>query len=275
MWSTAGAAFKLTLRYADPINMLFYASIVSVTVLFLIMVIQKKTGLLSTMDRGDVRRSALLGILNPFLFYIVLFNAYDLLLTQEAMVLNFTWPVTLTLLSIIFLKQKIGWKNIAAILVSFCGILLIATNGKVTGLDFSNPEGVALALGSTVIWSLFWIFNIKDKRDEVIKLFLNFSFGIAYILIFMIFTGQFQPPRLEGIAGSFYIGIFEMGVAYVLWLKALQLSETTAHVSNLIFLAPFLSLVFINIVVGEPILISTLAGLAFIITGILMQRYWK
>lgn len=275
MWSTVGSAFKLTLRYFDPVNMLFYSSIVSVLVLLLILVWQKKTALLLKSSRKEMIRSWLLGLLNPFLFYIVLFYAYDFLLTQEAMVLNFTWPVTLTVFSIIMLKQQISWKNILAILVSFVGILIIGTNGRITEMDFSNPGGVALALGSTIIWSLFWIFNIKDKRDEVVKLFLNFSSGLCYIFLFLLFYQGFDPIRAEGIAGSVYIGTFEMGVAYVLWLKALRLSETTAKVSNLIFLAPFLSLVIINQTVGEKILISTFAGLVFIIGGILLQRYWK
>jgi drug/metabolite transporter (DMT)-like permease len=58
----------------------------------------------------------------------------------------------------------------------------------------------------------------------------------------------------------------------VFWLKGLQLSETTAKVSNLIFFAPFISLLIINITVGEPLKPATLAGLAFIITGVILQR---
>jgi drug/metabolite transporter (DMT)-like permease len=63
-----------------------------------------------------------------------------------------------------------------------------------------------------------------------------------------------------------------MGIAYVFWLKGLQLSSTTAKVSNLIFLAPFISLILISLTVGEQILWSTFAGLAFITVGIILQR---
>jgi drug/metabolite transporter (DMT)-like permease len=204
------------------------------------------------------------------------------------MVLNFTWPVTLTILSFFLLHQKIKIKSILAIFISFIGILIIGTGGNVLDMKFTNPAGVVLALASTLIWSLFWIFNIKDKRDEVIKLFLNFSFGFIYILLFSILI-HFQAISIPGItltklnsslfpipwevlAGCLYIGVFEMGIAYVFWLKGLALSSTTAKVSNLIFFAPFLSLVFINLTVGEPLQPSTLTGLAFIITGIILQR---
>jgi len=272
MWSTVGSAFKLTLNYISPIQMLFYSSAVSVLVLLIILLIQGKMPLLIGSGRKEIIRSAMNGILNPFLFYIFLFYAYDLLLTQEAMVLNFTWPVTLTLFSIIFLRQKIGWKSLLAIFISFIGIVVIATKGDLLALRFTNPAGVSLALGSTVIWASFWIINIKDQRDEVVKLFLNFLFGFIYILIASAVLDLMILPDWKAIAGCLYIGIFEMGIAYVFWLKGLQLSSTTAKVSNLIFMAPFVSLVLIRFIVGEPILWSTFAGLAIIVAGIILQR---
>jgi drug/metabolite transporter (DMT)-like permease len=271
MWSTVGSAFKLTLGYLSPIQMLLYASFISIIVLFIILLIQGKLALLFSSGREKIFHSALNGLLNPFLFYIVLFNAYDLLLTQEAMVLNFTWPVTLTLFSIVILKQKIGWKSLLAIFISFLGIVVIATKGNLFSLRFSNPSGVALALGSTIIWSLFWIFNIRDKRDEVVKLFLNFFFGFIYILVTAITLNIVVIPSWQAVAGTIYIGLFEMGIAYVFWLTGLQLSSTTAKVSNLIFLAPFISLILINLTVGEQILWSTFAGLGFITIGIILQ----
>ena len=272
MWSTVGSAFKLTLRHLSPVQMLLYASFVSIIVLFIILVIQKKLPVLMASGRQSILHSALNGLLNPFLFYIVLFYSYDLLLTQEAMVINFTWPLPLTLLSILILKQKIGWKSIMAIIISFSGIVIIITKGDLLSLKFANPPGVILALSSTIIWSVFWIVNIRDKRDEVVKLFLNFLFGFIYILITASIMDILEWPSWPAVAGIIYIGTFEMGIAYVLWLMGLQLSSTTAKVSNLLFIAPFISLILINVIVGEKILWTTFAGLAFITIGLIIQR---
>jgi drug/metabolite transporter (DMT)-like permease len=76
-----------------------------------------------------------------------------------------------------------------------------------------------------------------------------------------------------GLFGATYVGIFEMGITFVIWLKALKFSKTTAHVSNLIYLSPFLSLVFIYLFVGEQILLSTVIGLILIVVGIFIQQY--
>jgi len=274
-WSTVASAFKISLRYLDFLQLLFFSSIVSILVLFLILLIQNKLSLLKKYSAKDYFRSLILGFMNPFLYYVVLFKAYSLLPAQEAQPLNYTWSIMLVLLSIPLLKQKIKFISIIAILISYSGVLIISTHGDVSTFKFTNPYGVLLALGSAVIWALFWIYNIKDKRDEVAKLFLNFIFGFFFILIATLFSSKMKAPSMAGLLGASYVGLFEMGITFVLWLKALKLSNTTAQVSNLIYLSPFVSLALIHFVVGERILFSTIIGLIFIVTGILIQQYYS
>jgi drug/metabolite transporter (DMT)-like permease len=273
MWSTVASAFKISLRYLDYTQLLFYAAAVSTFTLFTILLMQNKIGLLRRCTFRDCAYSLLLGFLNPFLYYVVLLRAYSLLPAQQAVALNYTWAIQLVLLSIPLLRQSIGLKSILAVVISYLGVVIIATRGDFTGLRVFNLTGVFLALGSAVIWALFWIFNVKDRRDEAAKLFMNFVFGFFFIFIYMILTGKLAVPSLPGFFGAVYVGVFEMGITFVLWLKALRLSRTTAQVSNLIYLTPFFALVFINLFVGERILASTVIGLAFIVSGILLQKY--
>jgi drug/metabolite transporter (DMT)-like permease len=273
IWSTVASAFKISLRYLDVLQLLSYATAVSLLTLLVVLLIQRKTYLLTTYSKSDYVRSALLGLLNPFLYYIVLFRAYSLLPAQQAVSLNYTWAIHLVILSIPLLKQKISFKSLIAVFVSYVGVLIISTRGDIASLRIANLEGTLLALGSAVIWALFWIFNIRDKRDEVVKLFLNFLFGFVFISVLLAMTQRISIPAPAGLAGAIYVGIFEMGITFVLWLKALRLSKTTAQVSNLIYLTPFLSLFIISIIIGEKILISTIIGLIFIVAGIILQRY--
>ena len=272
LWSTVASAFKITLRHMGFIQMLFVASVVSMAALFFILLAQGKWKQLRSQSGPELARSALLGFLNPFIYYLVLFKAYDLLPAQEAQPLNWTWPIIVVILSAVVLKQRIGAKAILAILVSFVGVLVISTRGDLLGLQFSNPLGAGLAISSSLIWASFWIFNVKDKRDEVVKLFLSFTFGSAYILAACLLYPEPWHLSVAGLLGGAYIGLFEMGLTFVFWLKALRLSRTTVQVTNLVYLSPFISLFFISGIVGEEIRISTLTGLILIIAGILIQR---
>jgi drug/metabolite transporter (DMT)-like permease len=272
LWSTVASAFKLTLRSLDFIQMLFLASAVSTAALFLILLVQGRWKDVMASSKSDLARSAALGLLNPFIYYLVLFKAYDVLPAQEAQPLNWTWPIMLVLLSAVLLKQRIGLKSIAAVMVSFAGVLVISTHGNILALRFSNALGAGLALSSSIVWALFWIYNVKDSRDEVLKLFLSFGFGSLYTLAAVILSPDRMHLSPAGMIGAAYIGLFEMGLTFVFWLRALKLSRTAAQVSNLVYLAPFLSLFFIAVIVGEEIRLSTVAGLVLIISGILIQR---
>lgn len=271
-WATSASAFKISLHYIDVLSLLFYASIVSTAVFFVHLLLSKKLNLLTTLSRSDYLHSALLGFLNPFLYYTVLFKAYSLLPAQEAQPLNFIWPITLVLLSIPLLGQKIGLKDILATLISFVGVFVISTHGDILGFKFTNIAGVCLATGSSIVWALFWIYNVRDRRDETAGMFLSFAFGSIFTFAAMlIFTGA-NIPNLKGFFGATYVGLFEMGITFLLWLKALKLSRTTAHITNLIYLVPFCSLIVISLAVGEKILPSTVIGLVFIVAGIVLRK---
>jgi drug/metabolite transporter (DMT)-like permease len=272
LWSTVASAFKLSLKYLDYIQLLLYSSVFSILVLGGILVIQNRFGIIFSYSRQQYLQSLKLGFLNPFLYYLVLFKAYDLLPAQIAQPLNYTWALTLAFLSIPLLKQKLGTKEIIAGLVCYSGVVIISTHGDIGNLGASNPLGIALALGSTIIWALYWIYNTKDDRDPVASLLLNFLFGLPFIFVYCLLFSDIRVNSLQGLLGAAYVGIFEMGITFVFWLNALRLSENTAKVGYLIFLSPFLSLVFIHFLVGEDIMKSTFIGLVLIVTGLIIQQ---
>ena len=273
-WSTSATAFKLSLRHVDTLGLLFFASLTSTLALLVYLGITHRLSLLRTFTARDYLFSAGMGLLNPFLYYVVLFKAYSLLLAQEAQPINFVWPLTLVLLSIPLLGQRIKPGSIVAIFISFSGVVVIGTRGDVLGFRFSNATGVLLALSTTIVWSLFWIFNTKDKQEETVRLLVNFAFATVFILIALLGWGQLTLPPIQGLIGGIYVGLFEMGITFLLWLKALKTAPTTAHVVNLIYLVPFLSLLWIAAVLKEPIFPSTLVGLVLIVTGIVLQKRW-
>ena len=220
----------------------------------------------------DCARSLVLGALNPLLYYLILFKAYQLLPAQEAQALNYTWALTLTWLAVPLLGQRIGRRDLIAGLVCYAGVLVVATRGAVWTLRFSDPLGVALALGSTVVWAFYWLYNTRDRRDPVVRLFLNFALSLPLTLGCVLLLGQWQVPAWPGLLGAAYIGLFEMGITYVLWQWALRSAENTAKISNLIFISPFCSLVLIHFALGEAIHRATLAGLVLIVAGLLYQQ---
>lgn len=272
LWSASASAFKLTLRYLDFIQLLFYSALVSVLVLGLILVLQGKLGRVAALSGGQYLRSLGLGLLNPLAYYLMVFKAYDLLPAQEAQPLNYTWAIVLSLLSVPLLKHKLTLQDLLATAVAYSGVVVISTHGRPWGMRFSDPLGVFLALACTVVWALYWIYSAKGELDPVVSLFLNFLFGLPFIALACFLFSDFGVREPRAILGAVWVGLFEFGIAFVCWLKALKLAESAVKVGNLIFIAPFLSLVLIRLTVGERIMGSTVVGLVMILAGLAIQQ---
>jgi len=274
-WSTISSAFKITLRYLDVDNLLFWAVLSGIIMLFILNLTGKHPLQFGKLSRKEWLSSALMGFFNPFLYYLILIKAYQLLEAQEAGTLNYIWPIVLVLFSVVFLGQKIKLRAVAAIFISFFGILIISTGGHPFSW-FTHPLGVSLAVGSALFWAAYWILNMKDGREETGMILLNMLFGLFYLVVYFAVLGRWPViPSAAGFLGSIYIGIFEMSLTFVIWLKALNYSVDTAKVSNLIYLSPFLGLFWIRQTVGEIIHVYILVGLAFIVGGIVLQQWQR
>lgn len=272
LWSTVATAFKLALTDLTPVQMLVIACAASVVVMALILTVQRRWHLLFALSRKQVAQSFCMGLINPALYYFLLFGAYERLPAQEAQPLNYTWALVLAYLSVPFLGQKLRMADIVAGLICYSGVVVIATRGEVLSLTFSSPVGVGLALASTVVWASYWILATRDQRDPVVGLLLNFLFGLPVVALACGLTDGFDFALGTGVFSAIYVGVFEMGVAFVLWSMAMKKAENTARISNLIFISPFLSLIFIALILGEQILPSTYVGLVLIISGLWVQQ---
>lgn len=272
MWSTVATAFKLSLRELSPLQLLFIACASSVAVLGATLLLQGRFHLVFSLKPRQYLQSMGMGLINPCLYYLLLFGAYDRLPAQEAQPLNYTWALVLAYLSVPFLGQRLRHTDLIAGLICYSGVVVISTRGDILSLTFSDPAGVALALGSTFVWASYWILAARDQRDPVVGLLLNFLFGLPVLGVACAFTDGFATGMSSGTVVAVYIGVFEMGLAFVLWLHAMKYAVNTARISNLIFISPFLSLVFIFFILGEVIAGSTYIGLVMIVGGLWLQQ---
>jgi len=272
MWSTVATAFKITLTYFSALQMLLVASFVSSVVMLIICYRQHKISLLKTSFLKRPYFYLLMGAINPFLYYSLLFQAYDLLPAQQAQSLNYTWAITLSLLAVPVLGQKLRRNDIIAITLGYLGALIIATKGNLLALDFVSPLGVTLALLSTILWACYWIFNSKNDADPMVALLLCFLCSLPMIFLTVLIFDDIAMSAWQGWLGATYIGLFEMGLAFVAWLTALKYAESTSKISNLIFISPFVSLLLLSQIIGETIYPATVIGLILIIVGLFIQK---
>ena len=269
LWSTVATAFKLGLIHFkhDVASLLILSVFFSVLFLLTFSVFENQRGAFFPSGR-QILISSFSGLLNPFLYYLIVFKAYDLLPASEAQPLNYIWPITLSIFAALTFKYRLRIRQVAAMVLGFFGVAVISTHGRFD-LTFSNPFGVCLAIGSSLIWAGYWVINIRDRRSALQKMRLNFIFGFLYLLLFLGLTGRWTPPDFSGLLCAAWIGLCEMGLTFILWMRALNLARA-GSISHIVYLSPFLSLLWINRILGETIRGSSVAGLCLIVCGILV-----
>ena len=121
----------------------------------------------------------------------------------------------------------------------------------------------------------YWIAGLRQPGDSAISLCLNFLLAVPISGAMCAAFSSLVLPGPAGLAGAIYVGLFEMGVTFLLWSTALKTASRVTRVGNLIFLSPFMSLLFIQLVLGEDVHPATLAGLCLIVPAALFQQLHK
>lgn len=269
LWSTVATAFKLALN-AWPLHGVLWLSATVSLVLFTLILTQN--GALSgslRILRRYWKRALLLGLLNPVIYYFTLFAAYDQLSAQIAQPINYTWAFVLSLMAALWHKAPVRWRDWQGMALGYLGVVVLVMGAQGT-LDVTAP-GVGLAILSTLFWAGYWAIGMKDRRPSLVAMFHHFLLAWPILTVIMLWRGTDFLLDPAGWGPTLYIGLFEMGLAFLLWMMALKQVTNTARVANLIFVAPFLSLIWVSWILGEPIVMTTPIGLVFILLG----QWWQ
>ena len=285
-WSTVATAFKKSLENLSPYGMLLIASITSLLIFIVAITVQRKWGQISSLSKRIWGYFALLGLLNPVAYYLVLFKSYDLLPAQVAQPVNYFWPILLLILLAIFTKQAIPVKKYIGMFISLGGLILISAGGQQSDSMEIPAFGLVLGLMSALLWASYWMVNNKNKNkaDATTACFMSFLFGSIYLALGAPLIGiegllakattDFTPDPVNGILSGMYVGAFEMGIPFICFGLAMRKTNNPALINQLCYLSPFLSLFFVSTILGETIVPSTYIGLTLIVLGIVFNEYF-
>ena len=264
LWSTIAVGFKLGLREMQPLQLLWIGSCCSwslFTVCIALLPSQPFT-------RPNVTKALFLGLLNPFLYYLILLTAYDLLPAHVAQPLNYTWAIVTAIFAIPFLRQSLSTTTLVGTSIGYAGVLVLVTKARFASVPDFDLMGVGLALLSTLVWAAYWIWSVSVALKPWWFMWFGFSLAVPLLTVLCIFTTGLPEITWSNIGYGLWIGWLEMGFAFLLWQRAMATTNSVAKLSQLIFLSPLISLGLIYTVLGEPIHPTALVGVAMILFGL-------
>ncbi len=272
-WSFIPVASKEVLRGMNNFAMLFFSNLISAIVMLIYLIATSQVKKLAQYTPKDYLTMSFLGFLGSFAYYVLLYKAFSLSLAQEVFIINYTWPILILIFSVPILKEKLDFVKVVSVFISFIGVLVIVTKGNVLHVKFTSVEGDLLAIFGAVCFALFSTLGKKVNYDQIVAVFVYFASATVFSLTTSgFFTITNITPSV--LFWLFINGLFINGISYIFWFKALK-STQTALISNLVYLTPAVSLIFISLIIKEKIQTYSLMGLAFILLGIGMQIYKK
>ncbi|MEA2065169.1 MAG: DMT family transporter [Patescibacteria group bacterium] len=195
-------------------------------------------------------------------FYFVGFTFTSI---GNAVIILYTWPIFATILSALFLKEKISKKNIVLLFITFFGIVLIYLNKEIS---FANKDfiGMSSMLLSAIIYSSTVVI-FKKESNNYSKFETIFYQNLVGAIVFLpfIFINYPFPTIFQISVASIYAILIGL-VGFGLFFSALkQIKASTASflsyvevISAILFgIILFNEVLTWNIVVGGLLIISS------------------
>lgn len=267
-WSTTAVATKLLLGTLNSMQIIFASSIVAFLFLLVVNIFNGKLPEVRKLSLSDHFMMVLIGSLGIFFYRLFLYLGIDRMDSSKAFIINYLWPITSVVFSCILLKEKMTPKKIIALLLSFAGVIIVASGGSSSG-ENSLLGAIFCALGA-VSYGVFAALNKKKNYDQFLSMMLYYLHSSILSLIYLLIVGDSLAMNFAEWMGMLWMGIFSSALPLLLWALALNAGDT-AKISNLAYITPFLGLVWSYVILKEQIGILSFVGLAVIIAGILLQ----
>jgi drug/metabolite transporter (DMT)-like permease len=274
LWASIPVASKKILAELSNLQMLFYSTTFSVFALGALVLWQRKTVGLKDYTLQDFAYMCWLGFLGAFLYYVLLYGAFARTSAAEGFLLAYTWPILISLLAVPLLGERFTPARLIAIVISFSGVVAIVTQGRMVELRVENLAGNLLALCGALVFALFSIQGKRANYNVTVAAFVYFCAALICSAVAILFSGGLALPSTAVWGWLIYNGLLVNGLSYVFWFKALEHGDTFI-VSNLLYLTPAISLLFVLLLLDEPVHASAVSGLVLIIAGILFQSRQK
>lgn len=270
LWGSMAAISKLVLGNIDSFQMQFYMFGFAVLIMTAVLAYTGKIKELKSLGMKDFFKLFMYSI-PSFLYYFLYTIALKLIPAIEASMLNYLFPILIVVFAIPINKEKLDLAKVISLILGFTGMMIIVTNGSFGNLKISNLFGDILAIGAAVSWAVFSNLLKLNKLDIVLSNYMitviSFFFSIVSLFVF----SDFIIPGITSATGILWLGLSNIVLSYYIWTKALKISSS-ALIASLSFLTPFVTLLFIVVLLNEKVTVYHMMGLAVIIIGIILQN---
>lgn len=268
LWGTSFPAIKIGLRYMDAYTFAFLRFLVASLIMLSVLLLTENF----RFNFNKKRLILFLGVANGLAYLLQYMGMVFTTASKSALFINLS-AVWVALLSPMVLKERLGGKKIAGVMVSLLGVFLMTTNLDFSSLSQGAALGDLLVIGAGVIWAFFMVYNkplVRESSDIVQSMTWLLLFTLLPLLPTASFSaGSFFSLPLDAWLAILYTAILCWVIPYYLWLKGLR--HISAVTSSVVLLTEVIVAVAIaTLVLGEVLTVVSGVGAFLIVIAILL-----
>lgn len=261
IWGSVAAVSKLVLNRLDSYQVLYYMYGLGVVIFAVILVIQTWRKPFKIWKLSEWLLVLACGVFT-FLYDFLYLKSLELIPAVEASMLNYLFPIFIVIFAIPIHKERLNTFKILSIIMGFAGTILLITKGNVNNFSFTNLRGDVLAILAAVCWGLFTNLVKKNKKDMLVSTFVMTFIAWLLSIAGMLVYSHGKMLQLMDFYGVVWLCLSNIVFGFFLYFRALKYSSAS-FIASFTFFAPFVTLVFIMILLGERL--SWLDGLAAVL----------
>jgi drug/metabolite transporter (DMT)-like permease len=267
LWGTSFPAIKIGLQYMDAYTFVFLRFLIASLTMLCVGLLTRNFSL----NFGSKRLVLFLGVTNGVAYLLEYVGMVFTSASESSLFINLS-AVWVALLSPIVLKEHLGGKKVAGVMISLLGVLLMTTRLDFSSLSQSNIVGDLLVIGAGAFWAFFMVYN-KPMVKDTENLVQSMTWLLLFTLLPLLPSAPFSAGAIVSLPWDAWLAILYTAVLcwvvpYYLWLKGLKhLSPVTSAIVLLteIIVAVAISTIFL----GEALTMISGVGVILIIVAIL------
>lgn len=258
------------LRAVPTGPMIFYKQFFGLISLFVFIIL---TGKLSQIiPRRKKKCILLLGFINTCTIFSY-FTCIKYTSFSVAILMLYTAPMYVTLLSPIVLKEKITRKGVVALVLSLTGLLFIVDmENVIAGLNLGlyGGSGYLIGIAAGILSGFSFgteIVTIRYIKDDYSSVALLFWYTFIGVILLIPLSGGFpESVIIDNMPMLIFFGVINTALAAVLYVSGI--SQIEAQKGSILALLEPVSGIFFDItIVHTPLIVDTVIGCVFILIG--------
>jgi drug/metabolite transporter (DMT)-like permease len=270
-WAGAFIAGKLSTPFIPPFTLTFLRFFFAAIILYFVM---KASGIkLPKLTKKDIPVFMFTGIIGMYGYHVFFFKALKSTTAINSSIIGASNPIITAILSYLFLKDKMSYKRVLGIILSFTGVLLTLTNADLSAFKtFSFNTGDLVMLIAVFLWASYSVYSKKviDRYSPIVLTFYSFLFCTIFLIPFIIYEKSWTLiPTIPNSAylSVLYMSIFPSVIGYLVQqmsIKAIGPGKTSIFVN----LVPIFSIILSVIILKETLMPIKLLTTLLIIAGV-------